>query len=96
MITICKAGRDSDFNIMLRLTSHGPQFLITPTSTPDAETFTFTPVQAWNFLYSESVVNQNGKCPTKTMLELANEVINSQVVSKPASLPEFHLDDEEA
>jgi hypothetical protein len=94
MITICKAGRDSDFNVMLRLTSTGPVFHITPSSDPDE--YTFTPVQAWNFLYSESVINQNGKCPTKTMLELANEVINSLSTTKPVALPSFHLDDEDA
>jgi len=94
MITICKQGRDSDFDIKIQLTSNGTQIHITHQTDENPETIIFTPTQAWNFLYSETISNNTKSVPTKVLLELADSIININSAAK-ATLPEFHLDDGE-
>ncbi len=72
MITIAKADRSCNVTVKIQHLPDGVYFYITAPNETVAERY--TPVQAWNFLYS-CVELGDVTIPTKTLLEIADLVI---------------------
>lgn len=72
MITIAKADRSCNVTVKIQHLPDGVYFYITAPNETVAERY--TPVQAWNFLYS-CVELGDITIPTKTLLEIADLVI---------------------
>jgi len=72
LITIAKADRSCNVTVKIQHLPDGVYFYITAPNETVAERY--TPVQAWNFLYS-CVELGDVTIPTKTLLEIADLVI---------------------
>lgn len=77
MTTIIQNGRDCNVDIRLSY-SDGIQYHIT---IDGQETYTGSPLQAWNYLYSQR--NDGVVVPNRVMLELAETVIQYLAPKKP-------------